>query len=1195
MSVIKNVFARNIEENIAPVIYFHQLDPEIAAQEVREYVFTTRPSTQVHQVGGIHEQMVALLSNIYIAIEKGLKLPASWLSGYFGSGKSSFAKLLGIALDGMILPDGTSMDEALMDRDDTPNAQELRAAFLRLKSVVSTIAVIFDIGTSARNNESVPHSIYRRILEKIGYSSHDGVAHYEIALEDEGRYNEFLTLFEEQYDKPWSEKRNGGLAPQQFRAVYKKLYPEQDELLETTTFTLNSLTISDMVADIVRVMDRRIPDKTVFIVVDEVSQYISKDDKKMLDLQSFVSEIGGRARPGKSRIWLLVTGQEKLEEESKDSVLFKLQDRFPPELRVHLDRANVREVVGRRLLKKRAGSDLETYLTDAHVDALKLYGYECSSISRTDVIENYPLLPEYIPLFMEITQSIRNTSIRTQSDAGGVRSVLNNIWDLFNREPVALKNRELGALLTLDMLYDIIGSSVDSDVQLTLHRVFEKHLADSWESKTVKAIALLEMSGEQRPVLPPLLAALLYPALGAPACLDEVNRALKVLESENWVQFHEKNGYSVQNNAAQDWNRQKRELSVSAGEVDETLRELQARLVETAAQPVYLDVRFPMASFWGLDQRLVGKNEATLVNVCFHWASNAARRENRDEWLSLSRQNPHSFHFVSSDTSTVESMVREYRRSHKMVARYRNQGRLPPMQSQLLYREMGEAERLLEAIKKELRQLWLDATLYFNGSADEPSRSAGSFENALKTEIEGKLGQVFHKFSQGHLRMTDADFRQLLERDTAGLALVFLDGPGRLGIAHNDGGKILFRCSGVVPAEIMQFVESKTFVTGEQLVEHFASAPYGYSRLVIKASVVGLLREERVRITGDNRAEISSVLDPGARNLFEMDREFNRAEIEVKSVDDGGVTARDRTAIRQFFDTTLEVSNVDNSSDVLADLVFRHFSPLKDRVAEVQKKLGSLGFNLPEYLQELSQALTECVSDRHVEKALRRVKATLTTIQEGIPRLRETQDALSETTEVELRRMKQTLDREAVQLAEVAEEGPVAKPRIEIENQLALDQPWRAYADVKPAAEAIRTHYRQVRSRLRSAQHAALEAAVDRLKLRADFTDLDQDQQFGVLQIVRIVCVETTDDAVQPSLLVLEQLPQRIREAAARAQKQMDQFHNEKREDGRIHTVSVGLRDRVIDSEAELDRVLARLRERCMAELQSGAKVRFEE
>lgn len=235
MSQIKDVFARNIEENIVPVIYFHQLDPEIAEKEISEYVFTTRKVTQANQLGGIHEQMVALLKQISISIEEGHKLPASWISGFFGSGKSSFAKLLGLALDQLQLPNGTTMDKALIARDDTPNFKELSDAFEKLASQINSMAVIFDIGTAAKNDENIPHTIYRHILQKLNYSKHDGVAHYEIALQDENCYDEFLTLYQEQYNKSWSEVHNSALAPQKFRAIYKKIFPEQDELLEIST------------------------------------------------------------------------------------------------------------------------------------------------------------------------------------------------------------------------------------------------------------------------------------------------------------------------------------------------------------------------------------------------------------------------------------------------------------------------------------------------------------------------------------------------------------------------------------------------------------------------------------------------------------------------------------------------------------------------------------------------------------------------------------------------------------------------------------------------------------------------------------------------------------------------------------------------------------------------------------------------
>ena len=776
MSQIKDVFFRNIEEDIAPVIYFHQLEPEVAAQEVGEYIFTTRPMSQGNQLGGIHEQMVSMLNQISLAIEEGHKLPASWISGFFGSGKSSFAKLLGLALDHMDLPNGTTMNEALMTRDDTPNFRELHEAFGKLNEQINSMSVIFDIGTAAKNNESIPHTIYRNILQKLGYSSHDGVAYYELALEDENQYEEFLSKYEEQYQKPWSQKRNSALAPQQFRAIYKVIFPEQEDLLETSTFNLNSLSIQDMVSNLYKVIERRAPGKTVFIVVDEVSQYIAKDQNKMLDLQSFVSEIGGRVKRGKSPLWLLVTGQEKLEEESKESVLFKLQDRFPPALRVHLDRANVREVVSRRLLKKKAGSELESLVSDSNQDKLKLHAYECETVTKEEIIEHYPLLPGHIPLLMDITQSIRSRSARTQSDAGGVRSVLNNIWDLFNREPVALKARPIGALMTLDMLYDIIGSSIDSDVQLTLHKAFEKLESDSWETRVIKAISLLEMNAEQLPVELSLLSALLYPELGSASVEDEVKTALENLEKDNWIHYHEKSGWRVQNNAAQDWNRQKSEISIPSSRIDELLIDLQKDIVSTVNQPTLEGARFPLESLWGLEQKITGKNDATTVKLCFHWADNASKRKDLDQWINLSRQHKRMFHWVSGDPSNLVSKVRDYERSRRMISRYKGQGQLQPLQQQLMYQEQAESERLWEDIKKEIKQVWIRGIFLFDGDHVEISQTGASFENALKAEIEKKIGQLYNKFSQGHISITESDYKQLLEKDTSGLGTVFLKG-----------------------------------------------------------------------------------------------------------------------------------------------------------------------------------------------------------------------------------------------------------------------------------------------------------------------------------------------------------------------------------------------------------------------------------
>src|SRR5205085_5202381 len=140
---------------------FHEQTPEKLAVEVSEYIVTggyqpddLRARRVKH---GIHEELVRLLRQIRAELGKkgGPELPASWISGFYGSGKSSFAKLLGLALDGKALPDGTSVAEAWLKRDTSPRASELREAWSRLRQKVNPMAVVFDVGAIARDNEQI--------------------------------------------------------------------------------------------------------------------------------------------------------------------------------------------------------------------------------------------------------------------------------------------------------------------------------------------------------------------------------------------------------------------------------------------------------------------------------------------------------------------------------------------------------------------------------------------------------------------------------------------------------------------------------------------------------------------------------------------------------------------------------------------------------------------------------------------------------------------------------------------------------------------------------------------------------------------------------------------------------------------------------------------------------------------------------
>ena len=227
---VKEVFADDITRNIAPVVYFHEQSPEQVAAEVREYIITGgyRESDLGHQrvKNGIHEQFVKLLKGIAGELQKqgGSDLPASWISGFYGSGKSSFAKLLGLALDNLELPDGRSLSEVLLARDDSDKSAEFRQAWEQVRSQIDPVAVVFDIGAIARDDEHIHSAVKRELQRRLGYCtiSHY-VADFELRLELNGEWEDFLACVETTLGQPWTDVQKDQLVEDEFSAVLHAL------------------------------------------------------------------------------------------------------------------------------------------------------------------------------------------------------------------------------------------------------------------------------------------------------------------------------------------------------------------------------------------------------------------------------------------------------------------------------------------------------------------------------------------------------------------------------------------------------------------------------------------------------------------------------------------------------------------------------------------------------------------------------------------------------------------------------------------------------------------------------------------------------------------------------------------------------------------------------------------------------------
>ena len=114
--------SKNIDRTIEKVITYGAAHPDRLKAEISEYVVTE----------SIEEQFRKLLDRMQLAMETGGENEIGvWVSGFYGSGKSSFTKYLGLAFDDQCKIDGTPFIEHLQDRLHQPQTKALLTTVAR--------------------------------------------------------------------------------------------------------------------------------------------------------------------------------------------------------------------------------------------------------------------------------------------------------------------------------------------------------------------------------------------------------------------------------------------------------------------------------------------------------------------------------------------------------------------------------------------------------------------------------------------------------------------------------------------------------------------------------------------------------------------------------------------------------------------------------------------------------------------------------------------------------------------------------------------------------------------------------------------------------------------------------------------------------------------------------------------------------
>ncbi len=292
---IGTLFANDIRRRIEEVIKVDQTDDAILREELREYVVT--------------EAILSHYTRIFELYRETPNKPhegiAVWVSGFFGSGKSSFAKMLGLAVaDRTVAGESAAECFAKSAGDD-----KLSVLLKVIGEKIPTHAVIFDVSTDRgirSGNQTLTEIMYGLFLQSLGYAKDLDLSELEIGLEENGKLAGFEDEYKKLFKKDWAvEKGKVAFALSEASRVLHSLEPDTYPMADSWVKAVRNkadITPGKLADRVAELMKRRRPGQSLMFVVDEVGQFVARDVQKMLDLQAVVQCLG---RVGRGKHWVI--------------------------------------------------------------------------------------------------------------------------------------------------------------------------------------------------------------------------------------------------------------------------------------------------------------------------------------------------------------------------------------------------------------------------------------------------------------------------------------------------------------------------------------------------------------------------------------------------------------------------------------------------------------------------------------------------------------------------------------------------------------------------------------------------------------------------------------------------------------------------------------------------------------------------
>lgn len=1119
---IKKLFdpTKDIYRTIEKVITYQASQEARLKDEITEYIVTD----------SIEEQYEDLLSKMQLAMETGGENEIGvWVSGFYGSGKSSFTKYLGLALDENVQIEGTPFLKYLQDRLNKPTTRALLAT---VASRFPAAVVLLDLASemlAGATMEEVSTVLYYKVLQWAGYSQNLKVAAFERKLKRDGRYDEFCTLIQSTYNFAWQDVQNDALVIDSLiPGIAHQMYPQ---LFKTdTSFNTEAGDFirfeNDRVQEMIDIAREATGKEHILFIIDEVGQYVSARPNLILNLDGLAKNLKSL---GQSKVWIIGTAQQTLTEDDpraslNSPELYKLKDRFP--IQIDLESRDIKEICYRRLLgKSPEGERALKVLFDQHGQALRHNTrlqdakYYDADFDRAVFTNLYPFLPAHFDILLHLLGAL------ARSTGGiGLRSAIKVVQDILiegseGKEPVA--NRPVGWLATTLTLYD----SLEKDIRRaapSIHAAVDKALIRFFDSplhqEIAKTVAILQILGNM-PVNEHNVASLIHPALDAPSRAEQVSAAVGEMISDGLVPFGRKDGqlcfFSEKINDIELERTQIPLRSIETRRIqNEALRELFNPLPRITLNGSLSVTSGLKAENGGVQASLAGERETiqTVVELAAPPEYEDARARLVDE--SRQRSAQHTISLLGRAAEEVDRLVGEIFRNREIAQRHRSDPdqevrEYCTAQLDLAARLTGDLQHLL---KKQLSQ----GSFIFRGQTTAAESLDPDLGTAAKKLLSEVAGQVFNRYNEAPARADTGLAEKFLRVNNLRAISAELD---PLGLVQVAGGAPQIHREHKALVSIRDYLERHGSVDGKRLSDHFTGAPFGWSPDTLRYLLAALLvaGEIRLRISGRETHVNGQLAIDGLRT--------NNA---FKTV---GVSLREGPIPPEVLaNAALRLADLSGETVIpleqeISKAAVRCFAQCQQQYGSLEERMKNLGLPGSERVRSLNQELAALL-ETDASEAPQKLGSEESALYADLVWVGEVHRALAnglETTIQDLRAHWKDIRALPAVGAPGALRQEVEEALQGVSGRLGEENFYRHQAELNSALREVKNLAAAAARKMADEQVLAVRESQEALQKLYEWTELTQSEQKQILGQLDALAVTAAEDLQGLKLLINQQ------------------------------------------------------------------------